>query len=114
MRNMIKKFIIYSLVGILQFGLVAGIAEASPRNDRQHQRVEQSDRHRQNQQRLHDQRERERRHQEENSRHEREMQRRDHESDRAWRDRQHYESERHDQALKEIGVAVLLFMLLSQ
>ncbi|SEP06180.1 hypothetical protein [Propionispora vibrioides] len=106
MRNMVKKTIIYSLVGIMQLGFGLTVTEASPlhtgnwqpqtiRMDRPHDGD--SDR-----QREHDRRERE-----ENERHEREMKRRPHESDREWHERQEREKQRHDQALHEIAAFLI-------
>lgn len=106
MRNIAKKTIIYSLVGIMQIGFAVAVTEASPlhtanwqqqtiRMDRPH--GGDSDR-----QREHDRRERE-----ENDRHEREMKRRPHESDREWHERQEREKERHEQALREIAAFLI-------
>ena len=84
MKNIVKKLVIYSMVGIMQLGLGASVIEASPRdNDHHDQRYEQ--------------RERDRGHRikEENRRHEQEMRRHHHESEREWRERQHREIERH-------------------
>lgn len=106
MNKMIKKTIIYSLVGIMQIGFGVAVTEASPlhagnwqqqtiRMDRPHGGDE-------DRQREHDQRERD-----EKERHEREMKRRPHESDREWHERQERENDRHDQAMREIAAFLI-------
>lgn len=91
MKNVFKKIVIYSMVGVMQLGLGASVIEASPRdNDHHDQRYEE---------RVHN---REHRIREENQRHEREMRRHHHESEREWRERQHRENERHRHILFEI------------
>lgn len=103
MKNIAKKLIVYSMVGIMQIGLGASMVSASPAHGPE--RVKYSEEHHN-----HDndrQREHDRHMREENERHEREMQRRHDESVREWRERQERENERHDAALNELGAFLL-------
>ena len=106
MNRIMKKSIVYSLVGILQIGFGAALTEASPlyTGDGQAQtiRMDRPQGGDEDRRREHDRRERE-----ENERHEREMKRRPHESDREWHERQERERERHEQALREIAAFLL-------
>ncbi|SDD91543.1 hypothetical protein [Sporomusa acidovorans] len=106
MRGLVKKTIIYSMIGIMQSGLFAVVAEASPFNAGG-QQVVQLDRH----DRYHDREERRREHDRrmrwERERHEREMRRRHHESERAWRERQARERDRHDRELRTIAALLI-------
>lgn len=95
MNALAKKMVIYSMVGLMQVGLFAAVAEASPR-EAEMSRYE--DRH----DRRDFERAREHRLQEENRRHEHEMRRRPFESRRAWHERQQREIERHRHAVREI------------
>lgn len=105
MKNLTKKLIVYPLVGVLQFGLGAAVTEASPR---------QGDWHHGQQPRYENSRhDRDEMRREENDRHEREMQRREYESERAWRERQRLEDERHDRALQALGIALVVGLLLN-
>ena len=105
MKNLTKKIMIYSMVGIMQVGLGATVIEASPLyNDNDgSQQIVQLDRG------YHHDRE-ERRHQE-NRRHEREMHRHYRENDRDWNDRQWRENQRHDNTMNEIAAGVVGFIL---
>ena len=111
MTRTAKKIIVYSLVGILQFGLGAATLEASPRHDG-HGPGQRYEQHR-NDHRNDRERERERRLKLEKARHEREMMRRQHESEWAWRDRQRAENERHDRIVKDIVGLVILGAILN-
>ncbi len=97
MSALVKKLIIYSMVGLMQMGLFVTAAEASPR-ETEMSRYE--DRHDHNRRQL--EREKEHRLREENRRHEHEMRRRPFESKRAWHERQKHENERHRRAIHEI------------
>jgi hypothetical protein len=97
MNSLIKKTIIYSMVGLMQFGFFATVVEASPR---QAEMSRYENRHDYHQRQL--KREREHRLHEENKRHDREMRRRPFESKRAWHERQQREIERHRRAVYEI------------
>jgi hypothetical protein len=97
MDSMIKKTIVYSMVGLMQFGFFATVAEASPR---QAEVSHYENRHDYHQRQL--ERERNHRLHEENERHEHEMRRRPFESRRAWHERQQREIERHRRAIHEI------------
>ena len=115
MNILVKKTIVYSLAGIMQFGLFATVAEASALYNTDSQRIVQLDRHdhrdrdryerdrhereRYERERRREQNERLRR---ENERHEHEMKRRPFEGRRAWQDRQKREIERHKRAVYEI------------
>lgn len=105
MKSIVKKVIIYSMVGMMQLSLGASVIEASPRHDDQQyeQRYDDRDhdgdydRHRDHDERL----------RRENERHEREMHRRDYESRREWRERQERENQRHDDAMNEIAALLI-------
>lgn len=115
MNSLVKKTVVYSLVGILQSGLFATVAEASALYNSNSQQIVQLGRHDRHDRDRHDreryERERRREHKErlrrENERHEREMRRRKHESERAWRERQRHEKERHDRHLREIAALLI-------
>lgn len=105
MNSVVKKTIVFSMIGIMQIGWGAAVTEASPLfTGNAQQRIIQVDRpHGDNdRQREHDERMRK-----ENERHEREMKRRPHESDRDWHDRRERENKRHDQQLREIAAFLL-------
>jgi hypothetical protein len=98
MKNITKKLMIYSMVGMMQMGLGAAAIEASPlHTDGSPKIVQLDDRH-----------DRERH---ENERHQREMRRHDHESDRDWHDRQERENQQHDNTMNEIAAGVVGFVL---
>jgi predicted phage gp36 major capsid-like protein len=95
------------MIGIMQIGLFATVAEASPLYNESPQRIVQLDRHdhhdRDNdRRRQHDERLRR-----ENERHEKEMRRRHHESEREWRERQRRENERHERELRVIAALLI-------
>ncbi len=104
MRNLTKKVMIYSMLGLMQVGLGATVGatviEASAFNNDGSQIV-QLDRRSD-----HDQRQRQ-----ENDRHQREMRRRDHENDRDWHNRQARENQQHDNTMNEIGAGLLGFVV---
>jgi hypothetical protein len=109
MRNLTKKIMIYSMVGLMQVGLGATVVAASPLyNDGPQRIVQLDDGYYHDGYRHHDREER-RRH--ENERHEREMQRRHYESRRDWNDRQWRENQRHDNTMNEIAAGVVGFIL---
>lgn len=111
MKRLTKNIIIYSLVGVLQFGIGAATLEASPRQDGPAPDQRYEDRAHPNAQR---DRDRDHRMQQENERHEREMIRREHESEHEWQKRQRLENERHDKALETLAGVALLYMLINQ
>jgi hypothetical protein len=97
MRNLTKKNIIYSMVGIMQLGLGATVGatviEASAFDNGGAQRIVQLDRH-------NEQRENNEWRQHESQRHEQEMRRHHNEGEREWHERQeretrHHENQRH-------------------
>ncbi|TWH46264.1 hypothetical protein [Sporomusa sp. KB1] len=113
MKIVSKKIVIYSMLGIMQVGMVSSVAAAAPgpllngdsqqivqldRFDRHDRRYNRDDARR----RQHDERMRR-----ENERHEREMRRRHHESERAWRERQRRENDRHDRHLRDIAAFLI-------
>lgn len=107
MRIVAKKVIIYSMLGLLQVGMLSSVASAAPSpfgNNGLQQIVElRSHGHYDNdRQRDHDERMRR-----ERERHEREMRRRHYESEREWRERQRRENERHDHELHEIAALLI-------
>ena len=108
MNGLVKKMIIYSMVGLMQVGMFSSVAAAaqSPLHNDSSQRIAYLNRH------DHDRgNERKRHHDErkriENERHEREMRRRPHESEREWRKRQVRERERHDRELRIIAALLI-------
>ena len=109
MRNATKKIMIYSMVGLMQFGLGATVIEASPLYNDGSSRIVQLDREYDHGGDRHRDRE-ERRHRE-NYRHEREMRRHDYENDRDWNDRQWRENQRHDNTMNEIAAGVIGFVI---
>jgi len=103
-----QKVIIYSMVGIMQWGLGTALVEASPNQ----QQYAQHDQGRQNQDRLEKQKkERHEREQRENHRHKQEMERHRGESDRDWHERQRRENERHDREMRWIILGILGIIL---
>lgn len=105
MKTIVKKIVIYFMVGIMQIGLVATVAEAAPLYNDNSQRVVQLDRHNRHddeRRRHHDERLRR-----ENERHEREMRRHHHESEREWRERQRHERKRHERELRIIAAILI-------
>ncbi|MBP2660573.1 MAG: hypothetical protein H6Q69_3605 [Firmicutes bacterium] len=105
MKKIVKKIMIYSMVGMMQLGLGATVIEASPLHNDGPDMQQQDDRHDQ------DRHERERH---ERERHEREMQRRHHESEREWHDRQEREKQRHDNTMNEIAAGLIGIVIGSQ
>jgi hypothetical protein len=104
-KSIIKKVVVYSMVGLLQIGSGASIVLASPiHNDSQRfVQLNNGDHGRDHdRQRQHDERIRY-----ENLRHEREMRRHDNESYRHWRDRQEWERRRHDDAMRDIAAILI-------
>jgi len=115
MRSLAKKILIYSMVGLMQFGLGTAVLEAAPRqNDRQQEQRHENDRQQWERQQQLDHQDRDSRRFEENDRHQREMQRRHDESERAWHERQRYENERHEQTIRDIEGAALIYLLLTK
>ena len=83
MKNLAKKIIIYSMVGMMQLGIgvTIGATAIEASGDWQHRNDQ---------------------HWEENQRHEREMHRRDWENDRQWNDRQWQENYDHERNGRDI------------
>ncbi len=102
MKNLTKKIMIYSIVGLMQVGLGTTVIEASPLYNNGSQRIVQLDN------RHHDRQQRQR---EENRRHEREMRRHHNEGEREWHDRQYRENRRHDDTMNQIAAGVVGFLL---
>ena len=102
MKNLAKKTIIYSMVGIMQIGLSASVALANPGPNDNNRPFEYREGHHDRDHDQERQREHDRRLKEENERHEKEMKRRPHESKREWHERQKYENERHEKELHKI------------
>lgn len=106
MKCIMKKTVIYVMVGIMPTGMLATVAEASPvfnnDNSRQIVQLDRHDRHDNERRREHDERLRR-----ENERHEREMRRHHHESEREWRERQRHERERHERELRIIAAILI-------
>lgn len=113
MKVVAKKVVVYSMLGLMQVGMLSSTAVAAQsllhnndpqqivqldRRDRDHDR----DRYERERRREHDERMRR-----ENERHEREMRRRHHESEREWRERQRRENERHDHEMHEIAALLI-------
>lgn len=102
MNKLVKKVIIYSMVGIMQIGFGASIIEASPRDNNRYQEQRYEDNHKNREQKI----------REENERHEREMQRRHNESERGWHDRQEREKDHHEEIMRTLGGLALLAIVL--
>lgn len=96
MKNIVKKIVIFSVVGMMQIGFGVSVIEAStlynPYSMQQQDNQEQ-DRH--EAERI------------ENERHEHAMERRPNESDREWDERQKRENERHEKRLWLIAHAIM-------
>ncbi len=107
MRNIMKKIVIYSMVGIMQAGLGASVIEASPLYNDAPQPVVQLDGRHHGGNNFERRREHDRRLRQENERHEREMRRHRHESERAWHERQERERRRHDNAMRDIAAILI-------
>lgn len=99
MKNIARKLIIYSMIGVMQLGFGAAVIEASPAYNKSAQRMVQLDDRDQHHDR---QQEHDRRYQEENRRHEQEMRRHHNENMRDWYARQARENDRHNNELNEI------------
>lgn len=98
MNKLAKNLMIFSMVGLMQVGLFATVAEAAaPRHDNP-PKFEQRNEQRQREM----EREKERRIREENERHKKEMKRRPFESKKHWQERQRQENERHKRVIHEI------------
>jgi ABC-type Zn2+ transport system substrate-binding protein/surface adhesin len=97
-KRIMKKIMIYSMVGIMQLGLGATVIEASPLHNDGPYMEQQDNRH------DHERHERERI---ENERHEREMRRHHHESEWEWHERQKREQQRHDNTMNEIAAGLI-------
>lgn len=106
MKSLAKKVVAYTMVGLFSLGIGTGVIEASPRDH--DNRGQQQKRY--TQERRDD---RQARRDVEVRRHEREMQRRNNENYHAWQERQRLENERHENAMKELGFAVLLTAIVS-
>lgn len=104
MNNVLKKTVIFSMVGMMQVGFGASVIEASALHIDTPRSVQLDDRHHRDNERR---REHDERRRQENERHEREMRRRPHESEHEWHKRQERERDRHDQALREIAALLI-------
>ena len=114
MKNVTKKIIIYSMVGIMQVGLGTAIVAASPLHNDGSQRIVQLDNHGDRQfgnarQHQHDERLRA-----EHERHQRELRRHHHESDRDYYERRDRENRRHDRELHNIEAFLFGILIGSQ
>lgn len=98
MKSIAKKIIVFSMVGLMQVGLFATVAEAASPRQPERPRYEQRHDH----QRQEREKEKQRKIKQENERHEKEMKRRPFESQRKWKERQRIEIERHKRAIHEI------------
>lgn len=115
MKFAAKKVVIYSMLGLMQVGMLSSVAVAAPGllNNNDPQQIIQLDHRDRDRDRDHDRYERERRreHDErvrrEHERHEREMRRHKHESEREWRERQRRENERHERELHDIAAFLI-------
>lgn len=117
MNSLLKKVVVYSVIGALQVGVYIGTTEASPKHhDRQdnnsrygREHREQEERARENHRR--EQQAREQRAREEHDRHERELNRRHHETEREWHERQEREKEHHEEVMRTIGGLAILYLI---
>lgn len=104
MKSIVKKIVVFSMIGVMQVGIGAATIEASPRHhDNPNERYE----------RRHHDNDREQRLREEKARHEREMQRRHYESEREYKERQEREKDHHEEIMRTIGGLALLAMILN-
>jgi len=111
MKNIVKKIVVFSMVGVLQIGFGASVIEASPLHigsENMQQLDDRHDRDRGRYEREHNRHERERI---ENERHERAMRRHHDESYREWRERQRHEDRRHEENLRRIAHDILDLIL---
>jgi ABC-type Zn2+ transport system substrate-binding protein/surface adhesin len=104
MNGLVKKMMIYSMVGLMQVGFGTAVVAASPLYNDGPQQIVQLDRQSDHDQRQH----------EENERHEREMRQHDGESDRDWHERQDRENERHNNTMNEIEAGLIGIVIGSQ
>lgn len=111
MKNMAKKIVVFSLIGLMQVGVGASITEASARYDNNHSEHRYEERCKDHHNNNHHNRER--RIQEENDRHEREMRRLDYENEREYRERQEREKEHHEEIMRTLGGLALLAIVLN-
>jgi hypothetical protein len=112
MKNLTKKIMIFSMVGMMQVGVGAAISEASPlHTEDSHRFIQFDDRHDDDHWRQHEHDERLHR---ENERHRHEMERRHHESRWEWHERQERERQQHDDNLREIGALLIGIAIGSQ
>ena len=102
MNSIVKKAVVFSMIGLMQVGLGASVIEASPRHDDRHDHRYESR-----------QRDRDERIREERARHEREMQRRHYESEREYRERQEREKEHHEEVMRTLGGLAILAVILN-
>ena len=106
MKKIVKKVIVYSMVGLLQAGLFATVTEAAAKpNDPQPGYNQQQDPKKNNDPKKDNnknQQDKDRKIEAEKQRHENEMKRKPNESDRDWQKRQQQEKERHEKNLKGI------------
>ena len=100
MRNSAKRIIVYSMVGIMQFGLGAIAVSASPLSNDDSPGLLYLD----------GQHDYDQRQSQENERHEKEMHRHSGESDRDWKDRQMVENNRHNKMMNEIEAGLFGFV----
>jgi hypothetical protein len=105
MKSLAKKFVVFSLIGLMQVGLGASVLEASPRHDdhRRDYRYEQRQK----------EKDREARIREERARHEREMQRHHHESDWQYQERMKREKDHHEEVMRTLGALAILAVVLN-
>ena len=138
MKNLAKKIMIYSMVGMMQLGIGTAVVAASPRGDwhqqqndqqwQENQRHEQAMQQRQGENHQHwndrewrenqqheryakQSNDRQWRNEQEDRRHEQAMQRHQNENAQDWNDRQWVENQQHDNTMNEIAAGVLGFIV---
>lgn len=106
MKSITKKIVVFSMVGMMQFGFGAALTEASPSHD-------DSRWYEHHDQKYHEKMVRERQHLErmEMERHEREMRRYRFESSWHWRERQRIENERHEREMERIAIDIVRLII---
>lgn len=111
MNSTVKKVVAFSLIGLMQAGLVVPITEASSRHN---------DKHYEHKYESHDNgyhrgfdKDREQRICEERDRHEREMRRYDYESDWEYNERMEREREHHEEIMRTLGGLAVLSIILN-
>lgn len=113
MNSIVKKVVVFSLIGVMQVGIGMSITEASSRHNDKHHSKHNGKHHEQRYDRHRDHdHDREYRIKIERERHEREMRRHDHESDWQYNERMEREKEHHEEVMRTLGALAILAVVL--